>query len=124
MRGSLSALFAWGRRGLAVANPVALTDKPAAERSRERVLSDDELVSVWRCVGGTADYGRIVRLLILTGARCQEVAGMRWSELTMAAHGGMATWVLPSERSKNGRPHELVLPAMAVALLPAVRRNW
>jgi integrase len=123
VRASLSALFAWSmKRAVATANPVALTGKPSAERSRDRVLSDGELALVWRCAGADSDFGRIVRLLILTGARCQEIAGMRWSELVMRDNG-TATWVLPAGRSKNGRAHQLALPAMAVGLLPPRRQT-
>lgn len=120
-RAALSGLYSWSMKaGLVPANPVIATFKPAEERSRDRVLSDDELRLIWRCTAGTGDYDRIVRLLMLTGARREEVAGMRWGEI--AAHDeGTATWLLPAERSKNHRPHELILPAMAVALLPAPR---
>lgn len=121
VRASLSAMFAWGMKaGLVTANPVAATFKPADERPRERVLSDAELALIWSCTTGDADYDRIVRLLMLTGARREEIAGMTCGEVTAHADG-TATWVLPSARSKNHLANELVLPRMAVALLPAVR---
>jgi integrase len=117
VRTSLSALFSWAmKRGKATANPVALTDKPGVEKSRDRVLSDAELSLVWRCTNGGGDFDRIVRLLILTGARCREIAGMPWNEIT-PHNDGTATWLLPSDRSKNERPLELLLPTMATALL-------
>jgi integrase len=122
VRASLSAMFAWGMKsGLVVANPVAATFKPAEEKSRERVLSDAELALIWRCTDSTADHDRIVRLLMLTGARREEIAGMRWCEL--APSDGGAVWTLPSERSKNGLPHVLALPPMIVELLPRPRET-
>ena len=123
VRASLSAMFAWGMKaGLVSGNPIAATFKPAEERPRERVLTDDELALIWSCTAGGADYDRIVRLLLLTGARREEIAGMGWSEL-IRRDSGSVTWVLPAERSKNHLPHELALPPMAVALLSEPRAD-
>jgi Phage integrase family len=70
------------------------------------VLSDDEIGEVWRAAGKAASpYGTIIRLLILTGQRLGEVAGMNWNEIS----DDLATWVLPGERTKNGMPHVLPL---------------
>jgi integrase len=114
---SLSAMFACGMKaGLVAQNPVAATFKPAEEAPRERVLSDTELALIWRETGGNHDHDRIVRLLLLTGARREEVAALAWSELAPNSDGTV-TWLLPSERTKNRLPLELVLPRMVVALL-------
>ena len=121
VRSSLSAMFAWGMKaGLVGANPIAATFKPGEEKPRERVLTDPELALIWTVTDGAADHDRIVRLLMLTGARREEIAGMRWSEITMRGDG-TAAWVLPSERSKNHLPHELDLPLMVATLLPEPR---
>jgi integrase len=113
-RTALSALFAWTmRQGLAEANPVAGTAKPAEERARERVLSDAELAAVWRATGGPGDYDAIVRLLLLTGQRREEVASMAWSELDLER----GLWSVPGVRTKNGRPHEVPLAGKAAAVL-------
>jgi integrase len=123
VRASLSAMFAWGMKaGVVPANPVAATFKPADEKPRERVLADRELELIWSCTNGAGDHDRIVRLLMLTGARREEIAGMRWAEIALADEGG-AIWTLPSERSKNGLPHMLTLPALAVRLLPPSREE-
>jgi integrase len=116
-RGSLSALFAWAiAEGLCDGNPVVGTRSPDADvRPRERVLSDEELVAVWKACGDD-DYGRIVRLIILTGQRRQEVGGIRWNELDRER----GTWTIPSERTKNKRPHMLTLPAPAWAIIETV----
>src|SRR5262245_40299467 len=82
-RQHLSKFFTWAIAfGLLVdgANPVDGSYQPAEPASRDRVLSDAELVAVWNACGDD-DHGRIVRLLILTGARRQEIGGMRWDEL-------------------------------------------
>jgi len=123
VRASASAMFAWGMKaGLVSANPVAATFKPADEKPRERVLTNAELATIWNATDGSTDHDRIVRLLMLTGARREEIAGMRWAEVASGADGA-STWVLPSDRSKNHLPHEIVLPAMAVELLPQPRQD-
>jgi integrase len=107
-RAQASALFVWClARGLALVNPVVGTDTPKAAPPRQRVLSGSELASVWRACEAD-EYGKCVRLLILTGCRRSEVGGLRWSELDGQ------NWCLPAERSKNHRQLVLpILPAMA-----------
>ena len=123
VRASLSAMFAWGMKaGLVSANPVAATFKPAEEKTRERVLSDRELALIWQSTAGGTDHDRIVRLIMLTGARREEIAGLRWPEITMKDDGS-ASWLLPSERSKNGLPHALTLPPLAAGLFPPQRQG-
>lgn len=123
VRSSISAAYSWGMKaGLVTSNPVAATFKPAEERARDRVSSDHELGLIWRCTGASTDHDRIVRLLMLTGARREEVAGIRWSEITRR-DDGTAVWVLPAERSKNRRALELILPSMIVGLLPMPRER-
>jgi integrase len=76
-------------------------------------------VAIWR---GTdtlaAPYAAMVKLLILTGARVREVAGLRWSELSP----DLSLWTLPKERVKNGREHRLPLPPAARGIIGAVPR--
>jgi len=123
VRSSLSAMFAWGMKaGLVRVNPIAMTFKPGEEKPRERVLTDPELALIWAVTDGAADHDRIVRLLMLTGARREEIAGMRRSEITVSGDG-KAAWVLPSERIKNPLPLELDLPLPVASLLPEPRRN-
>ena len=120
-RRALSAFFAWAiADGLLGdgANPVDGSHRPADPEPRNHVLTDAELVSVWKACADN-DYGRIVRLLILTGTRCQEVGGLRWSELDVDA----GTWRLPKERSKNGREHVIALPPEALAILASGPRE-
>ena len=79
-RAALSAFFAWAmREGLVEQNPVVGTNKPKENDPRDRVLSVDELARVWRACKDD-DFGRIVKLLILTGCRRAEIGGMCWSE--------------------------------------------
>lgn len=120
-RGSLSSFFAWCmRQGFGVkSNPTIGTDNPVyGKEPRDRVLTDDEIRSVWRgCLDD--DFGKIVKLLLLTACRRDEVGGLRWSEIDLPK----AKLLLPKERTKAKRPHELTLPATAVAILETVRRR-
>lgn len=105
-RSALSTLFAWAMgEALCEANPVVGTNKPPDSTPRDRVLSDTELVAIWTACKDD-DYGRIVRLLALTGARRAEIAGMCWSEVDL----DKGFWSLPKERAKNKRALVLPLP--------------
>ena len=85
-RSALLSCFGWARAMRFVSsNPVEATLKPLlVERSRERVLTDGELVAIWNACRDD-DYGRIVRLLMLTGQRRDEVGSMCWSEIDLEA---------------------------------------
>ena len=112
-RAALSALFAWAiGEGLTDTNPVVGTNKATEEVARDRVLTGDELSLIGRHAG-EGDYGAIVRLLILTGQRREEVGGMLWSEIDLEA----AMWRIASERTKNARPHEVPLSQPAMDIL-------
>jgi integrase len=105
-RAKLSALYTWCmQEGLVNTNPIIGTRKPPENKSRDRVLDDSELAAVWKACGDD-DFGRIIRLMILTACRREEIGGMAWSEFAPNA----SSWTLPAERSKNGRP--LTLPMM------------
>jgi integrase len=121
-RRHLSSFFSWtiseGLLGNG-ANPVDGAFSPDGGAARDRVLSNDELVAVWHgCLDD--DFGKIVRLLILSGARRTEVGGiMRRSELDLEA----GTWTLPAARSKNHRAHTITLPAAAWDIIRTVPDN-
>jgi integrase len=106
--------FAQSRR-IVTSNPAAAMAKPGAERSRDRVLSLDELRMIWEATDDDNLFSAIVRLLMLTGQRRDEVAGMRWSEVDGT------TWTLPAGRTKNHRPHVVHLSEPALAILEARR---
>jgi integrase len=115
----LNGMFSWAvRQGFADHNPVVGTEAPATPPSRARVLKPEELAQIWNNAGDD-DFGRIVKLLMLTGQRRSEVAGMRWSELNV--HASVRVWTIPASRTKNGREHEVPLSDQAIALLPERR---
>jgi len=112
--------FSWCiREGLLETNPSAWTER-REEVARGKLLSDDELREIWSALRGDA-YGDIVRLLILTGARREEIGALRWSEINLDHH----LIALSAKRTKNHRPHEIFLSPPALALLQArPRLTW
>ena len=118
-RAALSGFFSWAmREGQAETNPVILTNRPHVAKPRDRTLTDEEIVEVWNACRDD-DFGRIVKLLLLTGQREDEVGSMRWSELDL----GKATWSLPSPRTKNDRLHIVPLPALVVEIIRSAPRR-
>jgi integrase len=114
-RAALSALCSWAmRQGYATANPVIGTVLPDTRPSRDRVLTDIELAAVWRSAGDD-DFGKIIRLLILTACRRDEIGGLRWSEVL-----DDNTIKLPKERTKNKHEHTLPLTPLALEIINSV----
>jgi len=116
-RAALSAMFNWAvRKGYEIeANPVTGTNRPLGPKSRKRVLTDSELAEVWHACGED-DYGRIVRLLMLTAQRRDEVGGMLRTEIAREL------WTIPGERTKNHEEHWVPLPAQARAIVNSAAR--
>jgi integrase len=79
------------------------------------VLSEAELVAIWRACGED-DHGWILRLLILTGQRKTEIAALERLEID----SGTTQIELPGERTKNGRPHIIPLSDQAREILRSV----
>ena len=87
------------RRGLSVVAPKA--------PPRQRTLSNEELVSVWFAAAGRSPRVRcFARLLVLTGCRVSEAAGIALGELDP----DRARWTIPGTRAKNGCAITLPLP--------------
>lgn len=113
-------MMAWAvGRGIVSENVLAGAEKPGAEISRDRVLTDAELVAFWNAAGGLGyPFSPIMRTLLLTGARRSEVAEIRWNELDLEGQ----TWTLPRERAKNNVAHTIPLSDLAVAVLSEGKR--
>ena len=129
---ALRRLWNWSmsRDDEIVRNPCNGIKPPTKEESRDRVLSDDEIRTFWcACVAiaapdpddarrGNSPFTAIFKLLLLTGQRRGEVAGMRWSEIDRNAR----TWIIPGERAKNGEKHMVPLSDAALAIIDSVPR--
>ncbi|WP_409437954.1 tyrosine-type recombinase/integrase [Sphingopyxis sp. JAI128] len=92
-------MMRWAKgRGIIDRNPLEGFEVPAAAPSRDRVLNDHELKLVWTASEELgAIFCGLVRLLLLTGQRRDEVAGLEWQELDRAR----AEWILPSAPGKE-----------------------
>jgi integrase len=121
-RSALSTMYRWamgeGLLGASPVNPVVSTNRPMDSIPRDRVLSDPELAAIWNACDDD-DYGKIVRLLILSGCRREEVGGLRWSEVNT----DQGTMTLPRERVKNGHSLCLPLPPLALSIISSIPRR-
>jgi integrase len=120
-RAALAAFFnsAW-KQGICTQNVVAATEAPAPAQDRSRVLTDDELRAIWN--GCTNGYGAIVKLLMLLGARRQEIGNLRWNEIGEDSDGNPVI-VLPGSRVKNKTTHTLPLMPMAQEVIDAIPKR-
>jgi integrase len=125
-RSALSAAFAWaigeGSCSIGFHNPVDDTNKQSEQTFKGRALDDAEIKAIWDATEDAekkedgkfregSDFSRIVRLLLLTGARRDEISRLEWSEVK----DGMIS--LPGERTKNHLPFDIPLTAAARDLI-------
>jgi integrase len=97
-------------------NPCARLRRRGVERIGRRVLSDDEIRLFWDGViqkPVSTRVGLALRLILLTGVRPGEAAGIALAELENIKEKGRARWIVPAERSKNGRAHLVPLSELA-----------
>src|SRR5262249_37680667 len=93
---------------------------------RQRVLTDSEIVLLWRAtqgkfrdgIEGTYPAGPFARFLLLTAVRRNEAAQMTWAEVDLDS----ALWVISADRTKSGAAHEVPLSGMALDLLRSLPR--
>jgi integrase len=108
-RGALVTFFGWAMRmGLTTSNPCIGSITPATT-ARERVLTGDEIVSIWKACAND-HFGKIIKLLICTGCRRAEIGDMAWSEIDTER----STFTIPAARAKTGK-------ARVIPLLPMLR---
>jgi integrase len=121
LHSKLTRLFRWAERRDIIpagSSPAANTDKPGSAVERDRVLTDAELIKVWRAAEKLGAYGAAVRMLILTGARREEIGRLRWDEIVDGDH-----IELKGARTKNGEAHIIPLSALARTLLASLKVN-
>jgi integrase len=115
----LRAFFNWSisQLRLETSSPAQGLVAPVKEEARDRALSDDEIRLFWSATAEIGwPFGPIARLLLLTAQRRDEVSKMSWSEIDFAK----GVWVIPAERAKNSRAHEVHLSAGALAVLKSL----
>ena len=111
--GILRAFIRWAHRRYYIdRNPLERMEAPQKGAARQRVLTDDELRRVWLAAGDDT-FGRIVKLLILTGQRKGEITQL------MGSMTGEGTVALPPWLTKNKREHIFPLGPLAASVLTA-----
>ncbi len=121
---TLSGFFEWcAGKHLVEVNPVrgvARTERPQAVKSRDRVLSDEEINTLWAACTQLGDrfghFGTGIKLLLLTGQRRDQVVGMRRSEVDFHRN----EWITPADRMKSGKEHFVPLTDYATRLLASL----
>ena len=112
---TLRPLFGWAfASGAIQSNPMTGLPCPKPVEARDRVLFDEEIKALWQAV--TAEgwpFASVFKVLLLTGQRREEVAGMRWREVDLDA----GAWTIAKERCKNGKAHTVDLSPEATRLL-------
>lgn len=111
-------LFAFGiEQGELVSSPIAGAKPGKLPPSRDRWLNNDEIVVVWHrlpeALGSHKFVPEIIQLLLLTGCRLSEIAGMERSEVDLLKR----TLTLPPPRTKNKLEHVVHLSDPALALI-------
>ena len=109
-RAALSSMFAWAIGealcGEAFDNPVVGTNRASSGKSPGRALDADEIAAIWNAAGD-GEFGRIVKLLFLTGCRRNEIAKLEWDEV------GKDLISISSSRTKNHLQFDVPLADLA-----------
>lgn len=112
-RQTVGAMFRWAlSQDFMEIDPTAGLKGYDAGMARDRVLSNDEMRKLWRWLDADTlprAHANVMKLQLLLGARCGEVAGMGAEEVDTETW----VWVLPSARSKNQK--ERVTPLVGLA---------
>lgn len=119
---TLKTFFGWLHdRDLINTDPSSGLKKPTLEKSRERVLTDNEIRLIWKATAFyEGPFSSLWRLLLLTGQRRNEVAGAQWGELDLKSSA--SSWTIPGSRTKNGKTHKIPLPAEVVRIFEQLPR--
>jgi len=113
-------VFNWGiNRDLVETNPCAQVKAPAKENRKDRMLTQDEIATLWRGLETAAMSDEIrlaLRFILVTGQRPGEVISAEWSEFDLA--GGW--WSIPAAKAKNGLAHRVPLSPLGLDLLAVI----
>ena len=106
-------------RDLIPASPLSAIKPPSVVKARDRVLTENEIAEFWNgCTNLGYPFGPMFQLLLLTGQRRDEVAGMRWAELDLEKQ----VWIIPSTRTKNKKQHLVHLSEPSLQILSAISK--
>jgi integrase len=116
----LSALFAWlVKRRKIDANPLQSLQRPEPSQDRDRHLTSEEIVKLWKAVDQIPKpFAAAVKLLLLTGQRRSEISELRWNEMP----GDLSQINLAATRTKNKLPHVVPLSSLAQDIIASIPR--
>jgi integrase len=116
----LRRVFTWhALRDDDFANPIVrgMARLRPSEHRRDRTLDDDEIRKLWAVTADGSVFSGLVRFLLLSAARRNEAAGMKWDEID-----DKGIWTLPASRSKSKVPVTRPLSKAALALIEQMPR--
>jgi integrase len=90
---------------------------PQQDRKRDRVLSDDEIRTLWLAADDAGTFGALAKLLLLTAQRLEKVRTLRWSDI-----GLDGTWTIPTAPREKGNAGQLPLPPLALQIIGRLPR--
>jgi integrase len=116
-----SKLFAFALdRDLIRASPAVRIPRPAREHARDRVLTEDEIRSLWASFDALdPPMAAFYKLRLVTAQRGGEVVAMRWQDVDL--HGGW--WTIPAADAKNNLAHRVPLNAAAIKILQGLKKT-
>jgi integrase len=110
----IRAMVRWAvARGDLDHNPIDGMKGPPISKPKTRVLSDDEIRTLWWALDDKPEVARVIRLCLITGQRIGEVAGITEDELNLSRK----VWNIPGTRTKNGHPHSVPLSQLALDII-------
>jgi integrase len=111
----IRAMVRWAvARGDLDHNPIDGMNGPPISKPRTRVLTDDEIRTLWQRLDQVSvQCQKVIKLCLVTGQRVGEVAGMTQSEIDLDRR----VWNIPGSRTKNGHPHSVPLSRLALDLI-------
>lgn len=115
---AISKVFNWSvEQGILDFSPYEGAKQPGKNITRDRVLTDDELQKIWRASDQVCQqYGTIIKLLILTGQRRNEVCNMRYSDLDF----DQKLWSIPGTLTKSGKPQQVPLSKSVIQIIKKI----
>ena len=116
----LRKLFSWSlERDIIQASPAAGLTLPGKVRSRDRVLTEEEIHAVWNASKKMGyPFCPIFQLLTATGQRLNEVASMTWADVDLKKK----IWTIEADDNKPERLHMVPLSPLAMSIIESVPR--
>lgn len=130
---ALKVVYSWANEsGMLEYHPVLGIKKPVPAESRDRILSEREIVLLWRSLSAptnqgspppfTDDISDALKLLLLTGQRSGEIRLAQWENIDLQSR----VWTIPKEITKTGKGYAIPITPLAAPILEkreACRRN-